>query len=99
MTLQQSHGQTEACSSPPTAGVQCVHVRQATVLQAVPGVRYSAPEPQEGVSQFQLPEASREMALLAVGTAAGRTSQRPGGISGARSVQKGHCAELWGARF
>lgn len=42
-----------------TIGVQRVHVRQTAVLKALPGVCYPAPEPEEGVFQLQLPEASR----------------------------------------
>lgn len=40
------------------AGVQRLHVRQAAVLQALPGVRHPAPEPEEGVFQLQLPQVS-----------------------------------------
>lgn len=68
----------------PAAGLQRVHVGQAAVLQALPGVRHPAPEPEEGVFQLQLPQVSGEVAVLPVGAAAGRSPPGPGGVSGAR---------------
>lgn len=66
------------------AGVQRLHVGQAAVLQALPGVCHPAPEPEEGVFQLQLPQVSGQMALLPVGAAARRSPPEPGGVSGAR---------------
>lgn len=63
-------------------GVQRLHGREAAVLQALPGIRHPAPEPEAGIRQLHLPAPARQVAVLPVRAAAGRPQEGPGGVPG-----------------